>query len=86
MSDLSNIIHSLGFVKSLSFLAEELEYGLNVTNQNLTGIRFNFVIPNQVMRGSVKLNLKEVTTPKSWYRMMFSPDRLRLGMIYLHQK
>ena len=65
MSDLSNVVQSLGFVKSLRFLAEEVEYGLNVTHQNLTGIRFNFVIPNQVMRGSVKLNLQEVRAPGS---------------------
>ena len=59
LANLTNIIDNLGFVKSVRFLAEEAEYALNVTRQNLTGISFNFLVPNQVMQGSVKLNLKE---------------------------
>ena len=59
LANLTNIIDNLGFVKSVRFLAEEVEYALNVTRQNLTGISFNFLVPNQVMQGSVKLNLKE---------------------------
>ena len=61
LANLTNIVHNLGFVKSLRFLAEEASYALNVTSHNLTGIRFNFLLPNQVMQGSVKLNLKEVS-------------------------
>lgn len=60
LANLTNIINNLGFVKSVRFLAEEVEYALNVTRQNLTGISFNFLVPNQVVQGSVKLNLKEV--------------------------
>ena len=59
LANLTNIIDNLGFVKSVRFLAEEVDYALNVTRQNLTGISFNFLVPNQVMQGSVKLNLKE---------------------------
>ena len=59
LANLTNIINNLGFVKSVRFLAEEVEYALNVTRQNLTGISFNFLVPNQVVQGSVKLNLKE---------------------------
>ena len=66
LANLTNIIDNLGFVKSVRFLAEEVEYALNVTRQNLTGISFNFLVPNQVMQGSVKLNLKE----ESFYNLI----------------
>ena len=66
LANLTNIFDNLGFVKSVRFLAEEVEYALNVTRQNLTGISFNFLLPNQVMQGSVKLNLKE----ESFYNLI----------------
>ena len=64
LANLTNIIDNLGFVKSVRFLAEEVDYALNVTRQNFTGISFNFLVPNQVMQGSVKLNLKEESFSK----------------------
>lgn len=60
LANLTNVIHDFGFVKSLRFLGEEASYAINVTSHNLTGIRLNFMLPHQVIRGSFKLNLKEV--------------------------
>ena len=44
LANLTNIIDNLGFVKSVRFLAEEVDYALNVTRQNFTGISFNFLV------------------------------------------